>query len=157
MAGRTVSVGGGCSFTASGQSAAFNSPVVGQRIAVKGQTGGAALIATSVDKLTPVPVGTVSVTGLIANFSGTPSAFQFTANGTQIRGDAATMFDAGSQFKQLGNGLSVQVIGAPQSGYVYATRLPDLLPADLAEWNDHGEKRHTTAARADRRRTICSC
>ena len=84
VAGRAVSVGNGCSFTASGQTAAFNSLVVGQRIAVKGQTGGAALVATVVDILTPVTVGSVNLTGLIANFSGTQSAFQFTTNGTQI-------------------------------------------------------------------------
>ncbi len=123
VAGRTVSVGNGCSFTASGQTAAFNSLVVGQRIAVKGQTGGAALVATVVDILTPVAGGSVNLAGLIAKFSGTQSAFQFTANGTQIHGDGATVFDAGSQFKELGDGLSVQVAGAPQNGYVYATRI----------------------------------
>lgn len=123
VAGRTVSVGSGTSFTASGQAASFGSLIVGQRIAVKGQTGGAALTATVVDILTPVSVGSLNMTGIIANFSGTQSAFQFTANGTQVRGDSVTTLDPSSQFNELGNGLSVQVAGAPRTGYVYATRI----------------------------------
>jgi hypothetical protein len=123
VAGRTVSTGASTTITAGGQAVAFDALGVGQRITVKGQGGGAALIAALVDILSPVVIGNLTLNGAISNFTGTRSGFQFTVGPTQIHGDAATIFDAGSQFIEMGNGLMIAVTGAQRTGFVYATRL----------------------------------
>src|SRR5688572_23395934 len=71
----------------------------------------------------PVPVAPLNLSGTIAAFSGTSTSFQFTMNGQQVRGDAATTFAAGSQFSELANGISVQVAGNQATGYLLATSI----------------------------------
>jgi hypothetical protein len=63
------------------------------------------------------------VNGVIAGFTGTPAAFEFTVNGTLVKGDAATEFFGNSQFAELANGQTVTVKGTQMSGFVYATRI----------------------------------
>jgi hypothetical protein len=123
VAGRTVSTGSSTTFTAAGQAIAFDALGIGQRITVKGQSGGGALIAAQVDVLTPIVIGNLSLNGAIANVTGTRSTFQFMVGSTPVQGDAATIFEAGSQFNELGNGLTVQVTGVQRTGFVYVTRL----------------------------------
>jgi hypothetical protein len=123
VAGRTVSTGASTTFTAAGQTVAFDVLGIGQRITVKGQSSGSALIAAQVDVLTPVVIGNLSLNGGISNFTGTRGAFQFTVGGTQVQADAATIFDAGSLFNEMANGLTIAVTGVQRTGFVYATRL----------------------------------
>jgi hypothetical protein len=129
VAGRTVSTGSTTSFTTSGQIVTFNTLAVGQRVSVKGQGTSGALIAAKIDILTPVPVSGNTVFGVISGFSGTRSAFQFVVNGTAIQGDGQTVFDAGSQFCEMSDGLQIEVTGTPQSGPVYAARLVLVSPS----------------------------
>src|SRR6185437_12063200 len=63
-------------------------------------------------------------------------AFQFTVNGTLIKGDSSTSFfgdgDKADSFADLKNDLRVEVKGQQQNGFVYATRItidtPDAPP-----------------------------
>ena len=123
VAGRTITTGGSTSFTAAGQAVAFDVLGVGQRITAKGQSGGSALIASQVDVLTPIVIGNLNLGGAISSFTGTRSTFQFMVGGTQVQGDAATIFDGGSLFNEMGNGLTIAVTGVQRTGFVYATRL----------------------------------
>jgi hypothetical protein len=71
----------------------------------------------------PVPVAPLSLSGTVSAFSGTSTSFQFTMNGQLVRGDGSTTFAAGSKFSELGNGLSVQVIGNQATGYLLASSI----------------------------------
>ncbi|HXT69486.1 MAG TPA: DUF5666 domain-containing protein [Vicinamibacterales bacterium] len=128
VAGRTVSTGGGTSYTATGQSVAFDTIAVGQRVNVTGQGTSSALVAAKVDILTPVVSGATFV-GVIANLSGTRASFQFVVNGIVIRGDDNSAFDPGGQFNEMANGLQIQVTGTVQAGFIHATRLVFISPA----------------------------
>jgi hypothetical protein len=123
VAGRTITTGTSTAFTAGGQTVAFDVLGVGQRITAKGQSGGSALIAAQVDVLTPIVIGNLSLNGVMSNVTGTRSTFQFMVGSTPVQGDAATIFDAGSQFNELGSGLIIAVTGVQRTGFVYATRL----------------------------------
>lgn len=68
------------------------------------------------------------ITGQISGLAGTRSAFQFNVAGTPVQGDTSTAFQAGSEFNELHDGLTVQINGAQQPGRVYATVLAIVSP-----------------------------
>ena len=123
VAGRTVSTGAATTVSASGMPRTFNTLAPGQRIMVKGQNTSGALIASQIDIMTPVSASGVPLGGVIANLSGSREAFQFVINGISVFGDANSTFDPGSQFNEMGNGLQIQLMGAPQNGLFYAERV----------------------------------
>ena len=84
--------------------------------------------APKVDVPPPV-VSAATFVGGIANLSGTRSSFQFEVDGIVIRGDDNSVFDPGSQFNEMANGLQIQVTGTVQTGFVLATRLVFISPA----------------------------
>jgi hypothetical protein len=122
VAGRTVSTAG-ATVNASGMPSTFNTLAPGQRITVKGQNTSGALIASQIDIMTPVSAAGVPLSGIIANLSGSREAFQFVVNGISVFGDTNSTFDPGNQFNEMGNGLQIQLMGAPQNGLFYAERL----------------------------------
>jgi hypothetical protein len=127
VAGMTVTTDSSTLFTLQGQSATFNSLELGQRVHVKGQTSGSgsgsSLLAREV-KIQNTNTSTgLNVNGVVSGFTGTATAFQFTVNGTLVKGDTATEFFGNSQFNELVNGVTVTVKGAQRDGFVYATRI----------------------------------
>lgn len=122
-AGQTVTTDTNTKFYLRGAPASFNALEIGQRVHVKGKTSGGSLLASSVDiQNTNTSIG-VEINGVIANFSGTASAFQFEVDGRLVKGDAATEFFGNSLFTDLANGRTVQVKGSQRDGFVYAVRL----------------------------------
>jgi len=83
----------------------------------------------------PAPVQ-VEVRGTISGLTGTASSFQFMLGTTLVKGDASTMItgggdnnddaikdDAPKTFADLRNGLTVEVNGTQQTGFVQAVRI----------------------------------
>jgi len=71
----------------------------------------------------PQPEPEREFTGVIAGLSGSPSSFQFTVGSTVVKGDATTAItrrDLTVPFSTLQNGLSVEVKGMQQTGFVQA-------------------------------------
>ena len=100
---------------------------IGMRVHVKGSPDGDAIKATSVElqnSQTQIPV---EVNGIVSALSGSASAFQFTVNGTLLKGDTSTTFfgdgDRTDAFADLKNGLRVEVKGQQQNGFVYAVSI----------------------------------
>lgn len=123
VAGRTVTTDANTLYYLQGQPAAFTDLELGQRVHVKGQGGTSSLLARLVNiQNTNTDVG-LNLNGVISGFSGTPSDFQFTVNGTLVKGDSQTVFFGNSQFLELVNGATVVVKGSQRSGFVYATRI----------------------------------
>lgn len=127
VAGQLVTTNSTTMFTLHGQPAAFADLELGQRVHVKGQMTGAgstaSLLAREV-KIQNTNTSTgLNLNGVISGFSGTATAFQFTVNGTTVKGDANTEFFGNSQFAELVNGALVEVKGSQRDGYVYATRI----------------------------------
>jgi hypothetical protein len=86
----------------------------------------------------------------ISNFTGTRGAFQFTVGGTQVQADAATIFDAGSLFNEMANGLAIAVTGVQRTGFVYATRLTITSPTAAFTGRIISTNGTPPAARSDR-------
>lgn len=123
VAGRTVTTTPTTSYWQNGQASTFAALALGQRVHVKGESSGGSLVAREI-KIQNANTGTgLNYNGTISAFSGTRSAFQFTVNGTLVKGDAATEFFGNSQFLELVDGARVEVKGSQREGYVYATRI----------------------------------
>jgi hypothetical protein len=123
VAGRSVTTTPTTTFWLNGQASTFAALALGQRVHVKGESSGAALVAREV-KIQNTNTSTgLNLNGVISAFTGTPSAFQFTVNGQLVKGDAATEFYGNSQFLELVDGAQVEVKGSQREGFVYATRI----------------------------------
>jgi Domain of unknown function (DUF5666) len=120
--GQTVLTDANTQFFLGDATAAFSALAIGQRVHVAGtpMTGG--LLATVVqiqNTNTSIPV---QLNGVVENFSGTSTAFQFDVGGQLIKGDGTTTFDS-SSFTDLADGVRVEVTGLQQDGYVQATSI----------------------------------
>jgi hypothetical protein len=123
VAGRTVTTDSSTLYYLHGQPAVFADLVLGQRVHVKGQGSTSSLLARLVNiQNTNTDVG-LNLNGVISGFSGTPADFQFTVNGTLVKGDSQTVFFGNTQFLELVDGATVVVKGSQRSGFVYATRI----------------------------------
>jgi len=123
VAGRTVVTNATTKFYLQGQAATFADLALGQRVHVKGQTGTGGLVASSVDIQNTNTSTGLNINGIVSGFTGTRAAFQFTVNGTLVKGDAATELFGNTQFSELVNGARVEVKGSQRDAFVYATRL----------------------------------
>jgi len=123
VAGRTVITNATTKFYLQGQGATFADLALGQRVHVKGQTGTGGMIASSVDiQNTNADTG-LNINGIVAGFTGTRQAFQFTVDGRLVKGDLATELFGNTQFSEVVNGARVEVKGSQRDAFVYATRL----------------------------------
>lgn len=123
VAGQLVTTDVDTKFFMQGAPALFTDLQVGQRVHVKGQAGATSMLASQVNiQNTHTDVG-LNVNGVVSNFTGTASAFEFTVNGTLVKGDANTVFFGNSQFAHLADGQTVTVKGTQNTGFVYATRI----------------------------------
>jgi hypothetical protein len=123
VARRTVITNATTQFFLRGQAATFADLALGQRVHVKGQPGTGGLVASSVDiQNTDTSTG-LNINGIVAGFTGTRAAFQFTVNGQVVKGDAATELFGNTQFSELVNGARVEVKGSQRDAFVYAARL----------------------------------
>ena len=122
VAGRTVTTTPTTSFWQNGQPSTIAALAIGQRVHVKGESSGGSLVAREI-KIQNTNTNGLNLNGVISAFSGTPSAFQFTVNGTLVKGDAATEFFGNSQFLELVDGARVEVKGSQREGHIYATRI----------------------------------
>jgi hypothetical protein len=123
VAGRMVTTDANTKFFMQGQTAAFANLALGQRVHVKGQTATAGLLASTVDIQNTNTSTGLNVNGIVAGFSGTQAAFQFTVDGRLVKGDATTVFFGNSQFSDLANGARVEVQGSQRDAFVFATRI----------------------------------
>jgi hypothetical protein len=101
----------------------FADLAVGLRVEVKGTPSATGVLASTVKIQRATPDPGVEVDGLIAGFSGVPTAFQFTVNGQTVKGDQTTVFDEGTTFASLVNGARVKVKGLSQTGFIFATKI----------------------------------
>ena len=123
VAGRTVITNASTKFYLQGQTATFADLALGQRVHVKGQTGTGGMTATSVDIQNTNTSTGLNINGIVAGFTGTRAAFQFTVDGRLVKGDATTELYGNTQFSEVVNGARVQVKAEQRDGFVYATRL----------------------------------
>jgi len=120
VAGRTVVTNGTTTFYAGGAVTSFSSLAIGQRVHVKGQPSGVALLARTIDiQNANVDIG-VNVNGIVSNLTGTQAAFEFQVDGRLVKGDALTSFTGNSAYADLANGARVEVKGSQRDGFVYA-------------------------------------
>jgi hypothetical protein len=106
-----------------GQAATFADLALGQRVHVKGQTGAGGMTASSVNIQNTNTSTGLNINGIVAAFSGTRAAFQFTVDGQLVKGDSLTELYGNTQFSELVNGARVEVKGSQRDAFVYATRL----------------------------------
>ena len=123
VAGQAVVTDATTQFFLNGAPATFSDLAIGQRVHVKGTMSGASLLAKIVMIQNTNTGGGLNLNGIVSNFSGTQSAFQFNVDGRLVKGDAATVFFGNSAFSDLVNGARVEVKGAQRDGYVYAQRI----------------------------------
>ena len=123
VAGRTVTTDTNTRIYQGSGQITFADLAVGQRVHVKGTPNATSLLASVIElQNTNVDIP-VPINGIISNFTGTASSFEFQINGRTIKGDSATEFFGNSEFSDLANGKRAEVKGALREGYVYATRL----------------------------------
>jgi len=121
--GTVVETNTNTTFTNGGASATFAALALGIRVHVAGTADGAKILAASVDIQNTDATLPVIVNGIVAGFSGTAAAFQFTVDGTLVKGNATTTFSGNSAFSDLANGRRVEVQGQPGNGFVLATSI----------------------------------
>ena len=118
--GTVVEVNGSTTFENGSAPAAFSDLALGIRVHVSGKADGAKILATDIDIQNTNATRPVIVNGIVSGFTGTASAFQFTVNGTLVKGTTATGFTGNSAFNDLANGVRVEVEGEPRNGFVTA-------------------------------------
>lgn len=132
VAGRTISTDANTRILMGSQVKAFADLVVGQRVHVKGQPTNGTLLASLVDIQNDNTALPVNVNGIIASLGGssTPAAFEFTVDGTLVKGDATTEFFGGTVYADLMVGARVEVKGQQGNGFVTALRVKVNKPDD---------------------------
>jgi hypothetical protein len=121
--GTVVETSAGTSFVQGSSTAAFTDLVLGMRVHVSGTADGTKIKATRVDIQNTNATLPVIVNGTVAGFTGSASNFQFTVDGTLVKGDSTTGFSGNSSFSDLANGKKVEVKGQPGNGFVFATSI----------------------------------
>jgi hypothetical protein len=119
--GTIVETNGSTTFVNGSTTAAFADLAVGVRVHVSGTADGAKLLATRIEIQNTNSTLPIVVNGTVSSLTGTAAAFQFTVDGTVVKGDATTSFIGNSAFTDLANGARVEVKGIPQNGFVLAT------------------------------------
>jgi hypothetical protein len=123
VADRSITTDASTQFYLAGQPTTYMALVVGQRITVRGQSTASQLLATQID-LEPVSSPPeFPVAGVVHNLSGERAAFEFTLNGTPLRGDTATVFLGAPQFNHLANGAYVHAMAAERTGFTYLVNI----------------------------------
>jgi len=123
VSGQNVQTDANTTFLKGNAPATFADLQIGQRVHVKGTPNASGVLAASVRIQNVNTDAPVHLEGLIADFSGTATAFQFTVNGHLVMGDATTVFEEGTVFANLVNGAHVEVKGVLGNGFVQATRI----------------------------------
>jgi hypothetical protein len=121
--GTLVETNAKTTFTNGGASATVADLGLGIRVHVAGTADGAKILAVTVDIQNTDATLPVIVNGLVADFSGTAASFQFTVDGTSVKGNSTTSFAGNSAFADLTNGSRVEVKGQPGNGFVLATSI----------------------------------
>lgn len=121
--GTVVETNAKTTFTNGGASATFADLALGIRVHVAGTADGTKILATSVDIQNTDATLPVIVNGTVSGFSGTAASFQFTVDGTLVKGDSTTTFTGNSAFADLANGSRVEVKGQPGNAFVQATSI----------------------------------
>ena len=96
---------------------------IGLRVHVKGQTNGPNLLALVIQIQNTNPNISVIVNGIVDEFSGNPTAFEFEIDGRLIKGDNTTEFFGNSVFADLDDGVRAEVKGLQRNGFVFAERI----------------------------------
>ena len=121
--GTVVETNAKTTFTNGGASATFADLALGIRVHIAGTADGAKILAVTVDIQNTDATLPVIVNGIVSGFSGTAASFQFTVDGTLIKGNATSSFIGNSAFADLANGKRVEVQGQPGNGFVLATSI----------------------------------
>jgi hypothetical protein len=121
--GTVVETNAKTTFTNGGANATFADLALGIRVHVAGTADGAKILAVTVDIQNTDATLPVIVNGIVAGFSGTAASFQFTVDGTLVKGNTTTTFSGNSAFADLANGRRVEVKGQPGNGFVLATSI----------------------------------
>lgn len=123
VAGRTVTTDVDTRILQGSNVLTFAALAVGQRVHVKGTPAAGSLLAKIIDiQNTNVDIQ-VPINGIIENFTGTASAFQFEINDRLIKGDNLTEFFGNSDFSDIADGKRAEVKGLLKEAYVYADRM----------------------------------
>lgn len=123
IGGTIVETSASTTFVNGGATASFADLVPGIRVHVSGSADGTKLRATRVDIQNTDATLPIVVNGTVSAFTGTAAAFQFTVDGTIVKGGTATSFTGSSAFSDLANGKRVEVKAAPGNGFVTATSI----------------------------------
>jgi hypothetical protein len=123
ISGQSVQTDANTKFFKGDAAGTFADLALGVRVHVKGTPNATGVLASTVRiQNTNADLG-VEVEGLIADFSGVATAFQFTVNGRTVQGDQTTVFDEGTTFASLVNGARVEVKGLIKDGFIFATKV----------------------------------
>jgi len=127
VAGRTIRVDTSTTIREGAATRTFDDLRVGYRVHVRTRSVEGTLLAESIVIQNTRTDAPINLNGVIANLSGTASAFRFVVNDREARGDADTQFTGNTtrtvDFGNLENGLRVEVKGVQRDGYVYAERI----------------------------------
>ena len=123
VAGVTVLTDTNTKYFLNGQPAAFSDLAIGLRVHVKGQSSGTGVLAQVIQIQNTNPDIPVVINGIVDDFTGPSSAFEFKIDGRLIKGDANTEFFGNSAFADLEDGVRAEVKGKQRNGFVYAERI----------------------------------
>jgi hypothetical protein len=144
--GRTIKTDASTQFRRGSTARSFADLKIGMKVEAKGQLSGDTLLATSVElededeppapsptptpaptPAPPVPQNEVEFSGMVSGLTGSAASFQFNVGSRLVKGDATTAFkgdsNAAASFADLKNGITVEVKGLQQTGFVQATRI----------------------------------
>ncbi len=124
VAGKTILMTGTTVMRHGNTPYVFADLIVGWRVHVAGTPGSSGITASTIEVQNEKADKQVNVNGIVSALQGTASAFQFTVNGTIVKGDTGTAFSGkNGSFAGLANGGRVEVKGQQMNGYVYATSI----------------------------------
>jgi hypothetical protein len=124
VAGKTITTNGSTTFNHGSQTYTFADLQLGWRVHVAGTAATGGVLASRVEVQNTNGDIQVNANGIVSALTGTAAAFQFTVNGTIVKGDTATTFSGkNNTFAALANGARVEVKGQQKNGYVYATSI----------------------------------
>jgi len=121
--GVTVVTSATTQFFLDGAPATFADLGLGVRVHVSGQPAGDDIVANVVTIQNTNGALPVVINGIVEDFSGSATDFEFTIDGRLIQGDDTTEFFGGSVFADLADGVRVEIKGQQQDGYVFALRI----------------------------------
>jgi hypothetical protein len=123
VTGVTVLTNSSTKYFLNGEPADVDDLAIGLRVHVKGQSNGTGILALVIQIQNTNPDIPVEINGIVDEFTGTSSQFQFEIDGRLIKGDANTEFFGNSAFSDLDDGVRAEVKGKQRNGHVYAERI----------------------------------